>query len=395
MLTAALRLPGLRLPTMERRHWLTTLVLATMLGLYLFAGLSVSAAGSPDVRQVARIRAAVTAAPLVPGVETPPPEPEPLAFQEIAPQDAVAINAAIPVSTLPNPAAKPFVSGDQDEVSKLRSLDCLTAAVYYEAAIESSDGQRAVAQVVLNRVRHPAYPKTVCGVVFQGSERTTGCQFTFTCDGALGRVPAQTLWLRARKIAEEALAGKVFKPVGWATHYHTNWVVPYWSGNLVKAAVVGTHIFYRWEGGWGTAPAFHYHPNGIEPDIALMHPSSSVPPEMAAAADAAAAAAAAANPDPNAAPGVTSADVKVAAAANPQNAIIRRYEPIRQEAAVQAKAQLAQANLPASIRWALTGGSSASSGAPLGKKATPAQMSACARILAGKAQGPLDSNGRC
>jgi spore germination cell wall hydrolase CwlJ-like protein len=75
--------------------------------------------------------------------------------------------------------------------------DCLTAAIYYEAASEPDDGQRAVAQVVLNRVAHPAYPKTVCGVVYQGSERGTGCQFTFTCDGALARKPSRYFWDRA------------------------------------------------------------------------------------------------------------------------------------------------------------------------------------------------------
>ncbi|MGJ3626051.1 cell wall hydrolase [Sphingomonas sp. MMS24-JH45] len=84
-------------------------------------------------------------------------------------------------------------------------------------------------QVVLNRLRHPAFPKTVCGVVFQGAERSTGCQFTFTCDGALARQPSPLAWDRARKVAAAALAGAVYRPVGYATHYHTDWVVPYWS----------------------------------------------------------------------------------------------------------------------------------------------------------------------
>src|SRR3546814_17214212 len=83
--------------------------------------------------------------------------------------------------------------------------------------------------IVLNRVRHPAFPKTVCGVVFQGSERSTGCQFTFTCDGALTRRFSDAAWDRARDIAKAALTGHVAKAVGYATHYHTDWVVPYWS----------------------------------------------------------------------------------------------------------------------------------------------------------------------
>jgi hypothetical protein len=113
-----------------------------------------------------------------------------------------------------------------------------------------------VAQEVLNRMRHPAFPKTVCGVVFQGADRKTGCQFTFTCDGALGRKPDDAAWARARKVAEAALNGYVMKKVGNATHYHADYVAPYWSPTLVKVAVVGQHIFYRWTGGAGLPPAF-------------------------------------------------------------------------------------------------------------------------------------------
>jgi hypothetical protein len=138
-----------------------------------------------------------------------------------------------------------------------RALDCLTAAVYYESAYETPAGQAAVAQVVLNRVRHPAFPKTVCAVVLQGSERRTGCQFTFTCDGALATPPNPGVWLRARAVAAAALAGKVEKSVGHATHYHTVWVRPYWAPSLTKVNVIGAHIFYRWAGGWGLSGAFN------------------------------------------------------------------------------------------------------------------------------------------
>ena len=124
------------------------------------------------------------------------------------------------------------------------SLDCLASAVYYEARSESEDGQRAVAQVVLNRVRHPNYPKSVCGVVYQGSNRSTGCQFTFTCDGSLARRPAADGWARARRIAAEALDGRGYSPIGNATHYHTKAVNPYWSGSLARLGSLGAHIFY-------------------------------------------------------------------------------------------------------------------------------------------------------
>jgi hypothetical protein len=119
--------------------------------------------------------------------------------------------------------------------------------------------------VVLNRVRHPSYPNSVCGVVYQGSERTTGCQFTFTCDGSLLRTPSVSGWARARRVAAEALSGRVFEPVGHATHYHANYVLPYWASSLVKSAVIGTHIFYRWNGGWGQPAAFRQAYAGVEP----------------------------------------------------------------------------------------------------------------------------------
>lgn len=138
-----------------------------------------------------------------------------------------------------------------------RALNCLASAIYYEAASEPDDGQRAVAQVVLNRVRSPLWPNSVCGVVYQGSERTDfRCQFTFSCDGSMARLPGAAGWARARRIAQEALSGLVYKPVGLATHYHTLAVRPAWSGSLQPVAVVGAHIFYRNPGFNGTPAAF-------------------------------------------------------------------------------------------------------------------------------------------
>lgn len=139
----------------------------------------------------------------------------------------------------------PFYASRGDAQSYARASDCLTAAIYYEAASESDAGQRAVAQVVLNRVYHPSWPNTVCGVVFQGSERTTGCQFTFTCDGALARKPSRGGWDRARRIAVAALNGEVFEPVGDATNYHTIWIRPWWAPSLSNLTTIGAHTFYR------------------------------------------------------------------------------------------------------------------------------------------------------
>jgi hypothetical protein len=149
-----------------------------------------------------------------------------------------------------------------------RAQYCLTLAVYYEAASEPDAGQRAVAQVVLNRVTHPAYPDTVCGVVFQGSERTTGCQFSFTCDGSLARKPARMWWDRAAKVARDALSGAVYAPVGLATHYHTVQIHPYWADSLDGVGTIGAHRFYRWRGAAGRAAAFSDIYLGGEPAAA-------------------------------------------------------------------------------------------------------------------------------
>lgn len=184
----------------------------------------------------------------------PPPPVEPLVLSETPPERARAINAAIPFVSGKIAPARPFVFSGTP-VDRERALTCLASAAWYEAG-DDAVGQRAVVQVVLNRLRHPAYPKTVCGVVFQGSERQTGCQFTFTCDGALARAPTQAGWVRARDVAEKALAGAVEKVVGTATHYHTDWVVPYWSASLDKIAEVHTHLFFRWKGWWGQPGAF-------------------------------------------------------------------------------------------------------------------------------------------
>ena len=135
-------------------------------------------------------------------------------------------------------------------------LDCLAEAVYYEARSEDTAGQLAVAEVVMNRVANPHYPKTVCGVVFQGQYRETGCQFTFTCDGSRRVKPRGVAWDRARDIALHVLLGLNTPVTNKATHYHTDYVNPYWAAGLVETKIIGTHIFYRFpktSKEWGTA----------------------------------------------------------------------------------------------------------------------------------------------
>ncbi len=173
----------------------------------------------------------------------------------MVPEDAV-FDASI------QPAAAFDLRGSGTD--KARALQCLTTAIYYEAANEPDDGQRAVAQVILNRVRHPAFPASVCGVVFQGSEKK-GCQFSFACDGSMARQPARAAWARSQRVAEAALAGHVFAPVGLATHYHTYAVTPSWNKSLVMTGEFGAHFFHRWKGYWGTPAAFRQGYAGREP----------------------------------------------------------------------------------------------------------------------------------
>ena len=178
--------------------------------------------------------------------------------------DAQQRNAEIPLSALPVEAVAALKFGMVDGNTKATALRCLTQAVYYEAANEPLQGRRAVAQVVLNRMRHPAYPNSVCGVVYQGIERGWGCQFSFVCDGALLRAPVPALWREAEGIASAALAGKLEPSVGTATHYHADYVLPKWAFQLAKITQLGRHIFYRFNGNWGRSLAFNARYSGVE-----------------------------------------------------------------------------------------------------------------------------------
>lgn len=170
-------------------------------------------------------------------------------------EQARLINAAMPFSTAPVTASRPFDLSGSDPLDRRRALLCLTQAVYYEAGFEPRQGRRAVAQVVLNRMRHPAFPKSICGVVYQGARQPV-CQFSFVCDGSLYRRPALGAWKEAENIAAAAIDGFVEKSVGAATHYHADYVAPYWAPRLAKLSRIGAHIFYRWPGAWGSRAAF-------------------------------------------------------------------------------------------------------------------------------------------
>jgi len=368
----ALRLSEWRVPDLRsigagalaaaRQQWAALGVLAVAAGLYLVAALAVhmpggalipGLPGSPDAIAAA---AGPNATALL----------NPHNIRPLDPLSAQQVNAAIPLAGA-GAAASPFALRFASDADRMRSIQCLTEAIYYEAALEPADGQRAVAQVILNRVRHPAYPNSICGVVYQGSERRTGCQFSFTCDGSLGRPPMAPYWQRARALAEAAIGGYVYRPVGYSTHYHANYVVPYWASSLVKSYNIGAHIFYRWTGGWGRPAAFTDRYAGVEPLVIRRRNVAPLPgsPEeqMADARDAAAAAAAAeAQAQQGAAP-TGSVD-------SFNRAVLRRYEPLQRESANALISERAKADttMTASSRWALTGTDTGPAQQPLGRR---------------------------
>lgn len=236
--------------------WLFVLLAAAAIALVLYAS-----DRSSERALTARPHPVAPPADVVPDVL-------PMEFAPVAEDDARAANARIALITKGFIAPRPFIyAGNGD--AKARARDCLAAAMIYEAG-DDARGQQAVGQVVINRARHPAFPKSICGVVFQGSERVTGCQFTFTCDGALSRRYSDAAWQRARNNADLMLSGGTYPPVGLATHYHTDWVRPYWSDSLEKIAIVDTHLFFRWPGYWGTPGAFRGAVSGSDGPVAKL-----------------------------------------------------------------------------------------------------------------------------
>jgi len=319
-----------------------------LLGLAVAAAVGGAAHSTPEIGGTAR------------QAEAAPPAPPPLLIRQLAPEQALQINQQIPVAAGPNPPAKPFVFRG-DKAARTQALECLASAVYYEAGSQDDNGERAVAQVVLNRVRHPAFPATVCGVVYEGSTRPTGCQFTFTCDGSMNRQPDAEGWKRAYRVAEAALSGFVYAPVGYATHYHADYVVPYWASTLAKNAVVGAHIFYRWAGGWGQPAAFVKAYASREPDaralrnaaLAAVHVTPNTPASVAAAI--------------KAIPGAE--EIKLTPSLRGDKRVAVRFNLAARKASDEVEHEEYTQKFESSdnLKWALSGDTVAENQAPLGK----------------------------
>lgn len=137
-------------------------------------------------------------------------------------------------------------------VATSKEQKCLAEAIYFEARGEIEEGQVAVAQVVLNRVKNPSYPNSICGVVYQNKHKRNRCQFSFACDGIKDRIASPKAWTTAKRITREVLDGKRYlKMVDASTHYHADYVNPRWAKAMAKRGKIGLHIFYKtYAGGW-------------------------------------------------------------------------------------------------------------------------------------------------
>lgn len=129
---------------------------------------------------------------------------------------------------------------------------CLAEGIYFEARGETLKGQAAVGQVILNRVRNPAFPDTICGVVFQNDNWRNRCQFSFACDGRKETIHSPEHWKIAKEVAMAVTAGKIWlDEVGSSTHYHAVYVHPRWARTMQRKVRIGLHVFYRtFGGGW-------------------------------------------------------------------------------------------------------------------------------------------------
>ncbi|MCJ8517603.1 spore germination cell wall hydrolase CwlJ-like protein [Pseudorhizobium tarimense] len=180
-----------------------------------------------------------------------PPEPD---FARQSPFDAILQKPEVgrfipPIAPDDHAwAAKPLPA----EAFSAREQQCLASGIYFEARGESARGQAAVAQVILNRVRNPAYPNSICDVVYQNKDWRNRCQFSFACDNIRDRIRSEYHWKMAREVAMAVTAGKIWlKEVGSSTHYHAVYVRPGWARTMKKVGRIGLHVFYRtYGGGW-------------------------------------------------------------------------------------------------------------------------------------------------
>ena len=136
---------------------------------------------------------------------------------------------------------------------KNHAFDCLAQNIYFEARSESQAGMIAVAQVTMNRVKHPRYPNTVCEVVKQGPTYTWAehfpvrnkCQFSWFCDGKSDDPKDSKTWIASVQVANNFMMAPTWDLTEGALWYHADYIYPYWAQHLNETVTINNHIFYR------------------------------------------------------------------------------------------------------------------------------------------------------
>lgn len=189
------------------------------------------------------LTAAIAPSPSLAGEISPAPTPAATAEPEAV---SSLLGGLVRLSDYLGDIGKQAAAVSKRDINVGKQYRCLAHAVYFEARSESPDGQRAVAHVVLNRLKDRRYPGTVCGVVYQNQHLANRCQFSFACDGLPDRPRDGRAWRRALIVALEALAGVGHDLTQASTHYHARYVDPIWAPSLQETVRVGRHIFYRY-----------------------------------------------------------------------------------------------------------------------------------------------------
>lgn len=165
---------------------------------------------------------------------------------EVDGKDAISWPGRLHLASLKTDDGDSLFGGFTEAEFRARELRCMTAAIYFEARSESRQGQIAVAQVVMNRVRASAYPDTICGVIYQGQWNRNACQFSFACDGKTERPDNKMVWENSMQLAREVMRGEHWlADLGYATHYHATYVKPHWARHFNRIVRIGRHIFYK------------------------------------------------------------------------------------------------------------------------------------------------------
>ena len=225
--------------------WVRTMRLSVLAGTIIAGGHAAAISNDAvdaiealaPAEQRAEALAALRYAPPAPPVSYLPRGPElrrPYLTSSIAPTPARLPRRLLEQRTTPK------TTWLQDE------LTCLSTAIYFEARGESYLGQVGVAQVILNRVASPAYPDTICDVVYQNAHVRNACQFSFACDGIRDVIDEPRAWRWAKRVARSVLfrQNRIVN-LREATNYHATYVSPGWAGHMRRLIRIGLHVFYR------------------------------------------------------------------------------------------------------------------------------------------------------